>query len=444
MKFGKFTRRKFLEEVGRENLGRLFEPFLPELAARKLSVPGPEAADEVYFDALVRLVRLPDGLPDNLFEALFVIDGMANVQGHDRLLEVLRREKVELNFGPEASYGDVAVQVFLRCPQLLGELHNEQRLVRLARFEYFGSKSGKAETPCGGPLMAEGRAGVGSPYLGEGVGLDLSEGNLGALTAELDEWFARNNRGELTARVEVYPMEGEFWFLIRHGDGFKRETKLMRKSSEVLHFRPAKDDVVVYSPKRDEVRIHTRTKGERELYRRAFGRRLFRDEHYFCVKKSLTLEPLRRLGRDALDVSRIPGLVKVVLRLVEIVYDSEHGESVVWRADDLFAAAEDSPADRPSLKSGGRLVRAVFDFYFEGCKEPRKVEVKLENTLKFSCQQDARKVHDVLNENGFRCATEDQTLRSATDLTLQTARPCGQPPSNHAGGQSLETATVTL
>src|ERR1051326_7579353 len=90
-----------------------------------------------------------------------------------------------------------------------------------------------------------------------------------ALTQDLDAWFARNQRGAETTRIEVYPMDGEFWFLIRHGDIFTRASKVEQQNTEILHFRPERDDVVVYSPERDEVRVNARTKGERDQIGRA-------------------------------------------------------------------------------------------------------------------------------------------------------------------------------
>ncbi|MEI6197614.1 MAG: hypothetical protein WCS42_25145, partial [Verrucomicrobiota bacterium] len=257
------------------------------------------------------------------------------------------------------------------------------------------------------------------------------------LTADLDAWFAKNNRGELTAHIEVYPIDGEFWFLIRHGDAFARTTKLTQRKSEVLHFRPAKDDVVVYAPKRDEIRIHAGTKGERELYRTAFGLRLFGDDNYFCNRKTLSLEPLRLLGIDALDVSGIAGLDKVVARELEIAFDNKHHESVIRRADDLFAAAADAPFERAAIPAGGRLVRATFDFYFTGSKSPRTVQVKPSNTLKLGRHCDARIVHEFLAERSFRCFhagdNASRTGQNGDTLSGLADPRLGRPPSPQRG-----------
>ena len=397
MKFRKFTKRQFLEQIGRPMLGNLFGKFDGDLTAHGLKLPATDAPDDVYFASLSRITLAPDALPDNLIEALFKIEEMANDEGHDRLLAAAQVAKVDLKLGDETSFGDVAVQVYLANPDLLAEKHNEQRLIRLAKFEYHGaSRTGDHEAG------ADQSGSFASP----------SETTAAMLTADLDAWFAKNNRGEQTAHVEVYPIDGEFWFLIRHGDAFARTTKLMQRKSEVLHFRPAKDDVVVYSPKRDEIRIHASTKGERELYRTTFGLRLFGDDNYFCNRKTLTLEPLRLLGIDALDVSGIAGLAKIVLRELEIAYDNKHHESVIRRADDLFAAAADAPFERVAIPAGGRLVRASFDFYFTGCKTPRKVQVKPSNTLKLGRHCDARIVHEFLAERSFRMGNGGELNRN--------------------------------
>ena len=116
------------------------------------------------------------------------------------------------------------------------------------------------------------------------------------------------------------------------------------RKTEMLHYRPEKDDVAVYSPDLDEIRIHAGTKGERELYRKQLGQRLFGDDDYFSQKKACTLEPLRANGMDALDVEGVGGdLERVVLREYEVAYDSGFEEVMIRKATDVFAAAEAAP-----------------------------------------------------------------------------------------------------
>jgi hypothetical protein len=99
-------------------------------------MPAAELEDDAYFKELSGLAMSPDGLPDNLIETLFAIEEMANEEGQERLEAAASQAGLDLRFDEKSSHGDIAVQVFLAKPELLAEKHNEQRLIRLASFEY--------------------------------------------------------------------------------------------------------------------------------------------------------------------------------------------------------------------------------------------------------------------------------------------------------------------
>jgi hypothetical protein len=171
------------------------------------------------------------------------------------------------------------------------------------------------------------------------------------------------------------------------------------QQTEMLHYRPEKDDVVVYSPELDEIRIHAGTKGEREVYRKQFGQRLFGDDNYFSQKKAYTLEPLRTSKADALDVEGVGGdLERVVLREYEVAFDNGFEEVLIKKATDIFAAAEERLVRRDAIPTGGRLVRAAFDLYFAGKKKARKLQIRTPNTLKLGRHCDARVVQKWLSK----------------------------------------------
>jgi len=198
----------------------------------------------------------PDGLPDNLIETLFAIEEMANEEGQERLEAAATQAGLDLKFDEKSSHGDIAVQVFLAKPELLAEKHNEQRLIRLATFEYFGSKKPEERGQRGD----------------WGHGRTLTHTNCSRTRQCWICWWrtwtsgSRNtNRGEQTASVEVFAMDGEFWFLVRHGDTFARTAKAEKRKTE----------------------IHTASKAERELCRTEFGQRLRGDATYFSDRKNL-------------------------------------------------------------------------------------------------------------------------------------------------------------
>lgn len=380
MRFKRFTKPDFLKQIGRELLGRFFDRFRDGLAERKIELPAGALKDDEYFKELSRVAMRPDGLPDDLFEAVYAIEEMATEEGQDRLERAVATGDLPLVFDKESSRGDMAMQVFLEAPEVLAQKNNELRLARLSSFEYYGSKEPVDRSDS-----------IAMP--GKDV-LDL-------LTGDLDAWFRENNRGEETAFVEPYPIDGEFWFLVRHGDTYARMAKLEKgRRLTMLRFRPAKDDVVVYSPERDDLRIHAGTKGERELYRRTFGWRLFGDDKYFSERKAFTLEPLRVEGAAALEWDGGGDVARIVLREIEVAFGGGFNDVVIRKSDDIFAAA--LARGREAVPDGGRLVRAAFDFWFAGAKKPRKVQVRPPNVLKLGRYCDASTVQRWLSEKEFR------------------------------------------
>jgi hypothetical protein len=222
------------------------------------------------------------------------------------------------------------------------------------------------------------------------------------LRAGIDSWFARHGRGEATTRIELYEFDGEHWFLVRHGDSFTRTPKVENCKTEVLHFRPERDDVVVYSPGHDEIRINARTKGERDLYREQFGICLSGECNYFCRNSTYSLEPLRVDGASSLATDGLEGISRIILRELEIASDNRHCEVLVRQADNLFEC-DALDRERDGLTGGpGRLTRAAFDFHFADSSKPRPVQIRLPNLLKVGRHCDVSLIHRWLCLRGFR------------------------------------------
>lgn len=378
IKFKQFTKVNFLKQIGRDVLGQFFNHFNADLEQKGVVLPAATLAEDEYFGAIAKIALSPDGLPDNLVEAAYAIEGMANEEGQDRLERATGENGPAFQFREDSSCAEIATQAWLANPEVFAEKFNEQRLARLASFDYFGSKPGEHQK------------------------IEMPEPErLALMTTDMEEAFRRRNRGQQTTQIEVYPMEGEHWYLIRHGDTYARVPTVANGKMSVLHFRPAKDDVVVYSPERDEIRLHAGTKWEKDLYRETFGRRLFGDPDHFSERKNYSLDPLRADGEEALDVSDIPGIVRVVLREFEITWPGEYGDAMVHKSIDVFASAE--ARETEAIPESGRLVRAAFDIYFsDNPTKPRKVQVRPPNILKLGRHCDALLVQRWLNERSFR------------------------------------------
>ncbi|HMQ28909.1 MAG TPA: TPM domain-containing protein, partial [Acidimicrobiales bacterium] len=105
------------------------------------------------------------------------------------------------SLGGEA-IADVAVQVWLPDRQLQEAEHAQQYLYRPRSFEY--SQTDRAEVP---PFVMPPAA------------------RFRALERELDDWFEERRRGRGT-RVFAYQRDDAVWFLVRHGEPYKREESL--------------------------------------------------------------------------------------------------------------------------------------------------------------------------------------------------------------------------
>jgi len=214
------------------------------------------------------------------------------------------------------------------------------------------------------------------------------------------EWFSQHNRGKDTTRIETYEMDNECWFIIRHGDPVARTPKIEGKKTQVLHFRPEKDDVVVYNPSLGEIRINARTKGEKQLYRTKFGFFLFGDENHFPGESKYTLEPLRADGKDSLDVSDIEGIEQIILREIEFFWGGSQSAIEIRRANDIFAMWQQH--DPPyTIRENAKINRAAFHVYFTGSSKPRNVQIRPSNTLNLGRHCDAALVERWLMERGF-------------------------------------------
>jgi hypothetical protein len=305
--------------------------------------------------------------------------------------------------------------LWLAAPALLAQVHNRQRLRRLTTFEHFGTSLPVSERP---PFS--------SP----------TQSTLHALAASLDPWFARHQRGHNTTRIELCSFgaqisntscennsadlaqsghneigtrstqeaaQSEFCFLVRHGDSFARTPKVEAQETEILHFRPERDDVIIYSQRHDEVRINARTKGERDLYVRVFGLHLRGREDYFSSRRTYTLEPLRLAGQEALEPADAGDIAKIVLREIEIAWENPLLGRTIREADDLFASSAQTGVGLAQVLPGsGRIARAAFDVHFHHAHRPRPVQIRLPNVLKVGRHCDAHSVDRWLCRRGFR------------------------------------------
>lgn len=376
----KCAKTTFLKLFRRPLLASFLGTFTGELTAKGLTLPGGDLEDEDYYDGVAALMREPEGLPSNLFEALHSIQGMATPEGQARLEGAFAPLPLAANFFCDSTEAEYALQAFLAEPLLYARKFNEANLTRVGKFEFFRSKVPVDRSQTFAPPDAD---------------------TIARMVNDLDEWFLKHGRGAQITVIEVVEINGEFWFVIRHGNTYARvPTAGENRNVAVMHFRPTTDDIVVFSPQFDELRTHAGTKGEGDLYREVFGTRLFGDALYFSERQTYSLDPLRLDGAESLEP--IPGISKVVLRQVKWTWNNGHNEVFTHEADDVFAAVKDFDPGRLVIPATAKPVEAVFDFYFTGTTKARRVVVRPPNILKLARHCDAALVHAFLRARDFK------------------------------------------
>jgi hypothetical protein len=361
----------------------LLLPYSGYFAGRGLDLSPTDGA-ETNYQALADILLNPDdAMPPPLVDALYFVNEMATLEGMDDLLNASAAAGIELDSGAEMTPSDVAVQVWLKDRSLLERKHAEQFLCRPRSFESFQS------------------------YEGAGRAAQPTGESLAALEADLDDWFETKKRGR-GSRVFAYPRDGEVWFLVRHGQPFKREGSLKGKEPSSVYYRPEKHDVVVYNQVLGELRVNAASKGEKELYQAEFGLHLFGSEDHFPGTAKYTLDPLRHEGEASLVCSDIDGMEWAKLTEIRYYWGGAEGEIEIRRAEDIFAALRRRNGRIPDGPRP-RIVRAAFKVKFADSKTPRSVCIRPSNIAEYTRDDDGALVEQWLTRRGFILAGQAET-----------------------------------
>lgn len=375
-----FVLRRFscpatLKAIAPARLLVFLKPYGEFFRSRGVPLPPSGAAADLAYEELIKVFMTPDAkTPKELIDALYFVDEMATPEGMDTLLAEAEQLKLKLGPGSDHSPADIAVQIWLLNKDILERKHAEHYLAKVRSFESFQMDRSK------------------KPAFKRPTAKQLEN-----LASELDVWFEGKKRGR-GSKVILCDRPDGVWFLVRHGEPFKREESLEGVEASSVYYRPLKYDVLVYAPPIGELRINARSKGEKQLYRTKFGKHLFGDENIFPGTARYTLAPLRHLGEDSLALGDIDGIEWIKLREVQFYFGGNPWEVVTRKSDDVFAMFK---SRNKSFPEGGRLIRASFQVKFADAKTPRSVVIKPSNIAQFMRDDDSVLVEQWLEARGF-------------------------------------------
>lgn len=369
----RFSNPKALKSVDPETLGWFLMPHRDFLHSKGFFVPD-DCSTLSDFDYLMLtsiLMKPDERMSDSLINALFFAHEMGTDQMMNKLLDLAR--KLELDVPCESTPMDVAMRIWIRDRLALEKAHAEQHIYRSRTFEHY-----QADTPM---LFCE-----------------PDDDRLAEMEVALDAWFEDHKRGANT-RVFVYPGEDEVWFLIRHGDAYKRESAVEGYNSKGIFYRPEAFDVACYVPSIGELRIHTKNKGEQSLYRRELSRLISGDSSFFPGLDKYDLSPIVYDGEKSLVVRDIDGIDWIMLTEVRIAKNRVHYKFLTtYMAPNVFLALQD---DNIRISPNETITKAKFKVKFTGEDNPRTVTITPPNKLQLCRDMDAVIVDMWLRKRGF-------------------------------------------
>lgn len=342
----RFLNPESLKRINPVHLIALLLLYREYLASRGVQIP-PAVGSEIDYEALVEILVTPDGaMPRELMDTLYFIHEMTTQEAMLELLEAAPAGLLDFPEGAEPTPADVAVQVWLKNRDLLERKHSEQFLIRPKSFAAYQGAKGFAETV---------------PAFTDEMRTRLQHA--------LDDWFDKHKRGR-GCRVFAHVRGNEIWFLVRHGEPFRREGAIEDGKSSSVYYRPEKFDVVIYGAELDGLSVNASTNGEKQIYRELFGEHVFGDVNYFGFGGRYTLDALRKRGEEVLDCSSVPGIKWIRLKEVEIFHKNR--VAINYSAPDLFSALRDQIGE---ILSSGFITKASFAVKFVDSKVPRSVSI---------------------------------------------------------------------
>jgi hypothetical protein len=366
----RFSRANTLRTIQPTHLIAFLEPYRRFLEKR--GVTWPKGGSEFDYEQLAQIFLNPDAdTPRDLIHALHYVDEMATPEIMDDLLEEACKRALMLAPDADQTPADVAVQMWCLDKAVLERKHAENHAMRVRSFASY-------------------RMDLIGPF-------KPTQARVRAMERDLNGWFEQKKRGASAKILSSDPNDG-FWYVVRHGDPFKRDESVDGPNTSSVCYRPAKYDVLVYSEESGELRVHARSKGEKAVYCAVFSKHMFGAVDAFPNIEKYTLEPLRELGEDCLAAPDIDGIEYIKLTEIEFHYRGHLKDIVIRKADDVFAVFA---AHNEVFPTAPKIMRAVFQIKFSDARTPRSVVIKLPNIAQFTRDDDAVLVEQWLRVRGF-------------------------------------------
>lgn len=345
--------------------------------------PIPSTHEGIDVEKLIgALSKAQRDAPDEMLDALFLVDQMATVSGRDALKRVLEDENVHVEGTIEWSPADLAVEVWLRHRPLLARAYASQLSTRNRTLQIFLANDDATivEDPTSDEFCTQAKS------------------QLATRLHDLD-------RGD----VDIFPFryEGGVRYVVQYGGVYVRHGVWNRgQSPSTVGYQPLEYDVVVFDSDRRELAIKRNPPVEQKALREAFSVALASDPDAFPRHAVLDLTPIRSAGEGCLWCRDVPGIRRIRLKGIKTSMQPALKHTREERATDLFEAWSSTSWGRVPR---AQILKAEFEFEFDDCKVPRAVTLDRGASIRLTRDDDSDLVNEWLRRRCFVLgAGEDQ------------------------------------
>jgi hypothetical protein len=388
----RLTNPEIIRSIEPARLLKFLHPYRDYLRDRGLSLPSARQATGLDLDRLVDILLTPgEKTPQDLLNAVYLIDELSTPQGMDALLAAARRAGMPFDEKQDHSPADIAVQVWLFSPAIVEDQHAWQAWRTPRKMKCFQSTSASDEPP-----------------------IQITLERIGRAENDCGDWFSHNNRGR-SVKLFRRNVGHEIHFSLRRGDPFRRELAITADGVENVHFRPAKHDTIIFDLVDRELRINTPIKQAYAVYCRVFGALLFDDPEHFHDVSIHTLAPLAELGEDALSPGEDNRIEKIALTQIRVDLGGPYNAYAIFGADDYFA---DLKHRNQEFFMEHKLVDATFRIKYSGVRVPRMMKFYAGNAAAYTRDENADAAEQWLLLRRFIARAEARGEKGQDDKAL--------------------------
>lgn len=368
----RFADPKAIQSVSPEVLREFLAPHKEFIESKGFPLGEKSSLSDFDYLMLTAILMTPDErMSSELIDAIHYVHEVSTESLMDSLLRTAR--DIGLDIPEESTPMDIAMRIWIADREGLERVHSERLIHKTRTFEHY-----VADRPL--------------PFGG------ASDEAIAAMESVLDEWFTSRKRGG-SSSVFIFPSESEVWFIVRHGDSFRRDMAVYGYESRPIFYRPEAFDVACYHQLTGELRVHARTKGDLTIYRREIGRLVSGDSEHFPTVEKYSLSPLAEDGENCLVTSDILGIDWIMLTEVKFQVQRTFCKYwVTYAAENVFAVMR---MYGDTERWNDTILRAKFAVRFTGESRPRSFAVTPPNRVQLGRDHDSALIEEWLRARGF-------------------------------------------